>query len=86
LKENWAASMTLRTVLLSLQVLLAVPVPDDPQDAVVASMFKKNKEQYIQKAKEWTVQYAGENGTFVKSEMHGYISVYGVNCRIYVFV
>lgn len=31
-----AAAMTLRTVLLSLQALLAAAEPDDPQDAVVA--------------------------------------------------
>ncbi len=28
-----AAAMTIRTVLLSLQALLATPEPDDPQDA-----------------------------------------------------
>ena len=34
--------MTLRTVLLSLQALLAAPEPDDPQDAVVARQFQVN--------------------------------------------
>ena len=32
--------MTLRTVLLSLQALLAAPEPDDPQDAVVARQYQ----------------------------------------------
>ncbi|EGD77345.1 ubiquitin-conjugating enzyme E2-25kD [Salpingoeca rosetta] len=36
LKDQWAAAMTLRTVLLSLQALMAAAEPDDPQDAVVA--------------------------------------------------
>lgn len=31
LKDQWAAAMTLRTVLLSLQALLAAAEPDDPQ-------------------------------------------------------
>ena len=31
LKDQWAAAMTLRTVLLSIQALLATPEPDDPQ-------------------------------------------------------
>lgn len=31
--HNRAAAMTIRTVLLSLQALLATPEPDDPQDA-----------------------------------------------------
>lgn len=32
--------MTLRTVLLSLQALLAAAEPDDPQDAVVANQVR----------------------------------------------
>lgn len=36
-----AAAMTLRTVLLSLQALLAAAEPDDPQDAVVANQVGK---------------------------------------------
>lgn len=35
-----AAAMTLRTVLLSLQALLAAAEPDDPQDAVVANQVR----------------------------------------------
>lgn len=34
--------MTLRTVLLSLQALLAAAEPDDPQDAVVAQQVSKD--------------------------------------------
>jgi hypothetical protein len=41
LKDQWAAAMTLRTVLLSLQALLAAAEPDDPQDAVVANHPQK---------------------------------------------
>lgn len=36
-----AAAMTLRTVLLSLQALLAAAEPDDPQDAVVANQVRE---------------------------------------------
>lgn len=36
--------MTLRTVLLSLQALLAAAEPDDPQDAVVANQVRKVSE------------------------------------------
>lgn len=62
LKENWAAAMTLRTVLLSLQALLASAEPDDPQDAVVASQYKENHEMFCRTAKHWTNAYA--NGSF----------------------
>ncbi|XP_059130727.1 ubiquitin-conjugating enzyme E2 K [Peromyscus eremicus] len=41
LKDQWAAAMTLRTVLLSLQALLAAAEPDDPQDAVVANQVRR---------------------------------------------
>lgn len=62
LKDNWAAAMTLRTVLLSLQALLASPEPDDPQDAVVASQYKESFEMFCRTAKHWTNSYAnGEN-------------------------
>lgn len=43
--------MTLRTVLLSLQALLAAAEPDDPQDAVVANQYKDNYEMFCKTAK-----------------------------------
>uniref|UniRef100_A0A1L8DST0 E2 ubiquitin-conjugating enzyme n=1 Tax=Nyssomyia neivai TaxID=330878 RepID=A0A1L8DST0_9DIPT len=58
LKENWAAAMTLRTVLLSLQALLSAAEPDDPQDAVVASQYKDNYDMFVLTAKHWTTAYA----------------------------
>lgn len=66
LKDNWAAAMTLRTVLLSLQALLAAAEPDDPQDAVVATQYKDNHEMFILTAKHWTNVYAG--GPFVNAD------------------
>jgi len=36
LKDEWSPALTIRTALLSLQALLCVPEPNDPQDAVVA--------------------------------------------------
>jgi len=59
LKDNWAAAMTLRTVLLSLQALLAAAEPDDPQDAVVATQYKENYQMFVQTARHWTNVYAG---------------------------
>ncbi len=51
--------MTLRTVLLSLQALLAAAEPDDPQDAVVASQYKNNYSVFKRTARHWTNIYAG---------------------------
>ncbi|CAG5122090.1 unnamed protein product [Candidula unifasciata] len=59
LKDQWAAAMTLRTVLLSLQALLAAAEPDDPQDAVVAHQYKENFDIFERTARHWTTAYAG---------------------------
>ena len=45
LKDQWAAAMTLRTVLLSLQALLAAPEPDDPQVHVELESERVEKER-----------------------------------------
>uniref|UniRef100_A0A1B0A3K9 Uncharacterized protein n=1 Tax=Glossina pallidipes TaxID=7398 RepID=A0A1B0A3K9_GLOPL len=58
LKTNWTATMTLCSILLSLQALLAAAEPDDPQDAVVASQFK-DKNLFEITARHWTNVYAG---------------------------
>ncbi|KAL1774917.1 ubiquitin-conjugating enzyme E2 K isoform X1 [Sigmodon hispidus] len=59
LKDQWAAAMTLRMVLLSLQALLVATEPDDPQDAVVANQYKQNPEMFKQTAVLWAHVYAG---------------------------
>ncbi|BHF57620.1 ubiquitin-conjugating enzyme E2 K [Sparganum proliferum] len=58
LKDQWAAAMSLRTMLLSIQALLASPEPDDPQDAVVASQFKSNRAIFNLTARHWASVYA----------------------------
>lgn len=58
LKDQWAAAMTLRTVLLSLQALLAAAEPDDPQDAVVAQQYRDNFAIFKRTAQHWTTAYA----------------------------
>lgn len=59
LKDQWAAAMTLRTVLLSLQALMSAAEPDDPQDAVVAKQYKEHFDMFRLTAKQWTHIYAG---------------------------
>ena len=56
--------MTLRTVLLSLQALLASPEPDDPQDAVVARQCKEKPQVFYLTAQHWSNAYAGGNCFF----------------------
>ena len=50
--------MSLRTVLLSIQALLASPEPNDPFDSVVAGQFMNHHEVYIRTAKHWASVYA----------------------------
>jgi len=61
LKDQWAAAMTLRTVLLSIQALLAAPEPDDPQDAVVARQYQENNQIFKATAQHWAAAYAGSD-------------------------
>lgn len=62
LKDAWSPALTIKTALLSVQVLLTVPEPDDPQDAVVANMFKGNIAEYNATARAWTEMHAGGAG------------------------
>lgn len=59
LKDQWAAALTLRTVLLSLQALLSAAEPNDPQDAVVAKQYRENPHLFNLTARHWTNIYAG---------------------------
>jgi ubiquitin-conjugating enzyme (huntingtin interacting protein 2) len=58
LKNEWTPALTIRTALISLQALMCTPVPDDPQDAEVASQYKNNIKEYNKTAKLWTENYA----------------------------
>ena len=51
--------MTVRSVLISIQALLATPEPDDPLDAIVAGQYKQSYEMYWKTASHWNNIYAG---------------------------
>ncbi|EGT47553.1 CBN-UBC-21 protein [Caenorhabditis brenneri] len=59
LKDKWAASLTLRTVLLSIQAMLCAAEPSDPQDAVVAKQYLSNQAMFKTTATFWTAYFAG---------------------------
>jgi ubiquitin-conjugating enzyme (huntingtin interacting protein 2) len=58
LGKEWSPALTIKTTLLSLQLLLDEPVPDDPQDATVAAMYKNDRNKYDETAREWSDKYA----------------------------
>lgn len=58
LKDQWSPALTMKTAMLSLQALMCSPEPNDPQDAVVANMYKERYQEFLQTARNWTAQYA----------------------------
>jgi len=69
LRDQWAAALTLRTVLLSITALLAAPEPDDPQDAVVARQYKSDNALFLRVAKFWSCKYANAKQTDITADM-----------------
>ncbi|XRB05811.1 ubiquitin-conjugating enzyme [Pycnococcus provasolii] len=58
LKDQWSPALTIKTALLSIQALLSSPEPNDPQDAVVASQYLKDRPLFDSTARDWTATYA----------------------------
>lgn len=58
LKDQWAPSLSISKVLLSICSLLTDPNPNDPLDPEVARIYKENKLKYEVTARQWTEQYA----------------------------
>ena len=58
LKDQWSPALTISKVLLSISSLLTDPNPDDPLVPEIANIFKSNKSQHDQTAREWTQRYA----------------------------
>ena len=58
LKNEWTPALTIRTALISLQALMCEPVPNDPQDAVVAKKYMSDIKLFNQTAKHWVEEYA----------------------------
>eukprot|EP01059_Diplonema_ambulator_P032460 TRINITY_DN636_c0_g1_i1.p1 TRINITY_DN636_c0_g1~~TRINITY_DN636_c0_g1_i1.p1 ORF type:complete len:149 (+),score=51.39 TRINITY_DN636_c0_g1_i1:39-485(+) len=58
LKDQWSPALTISKVLLSICSLLTDPTPDDPLVPEIARLYKTNRGQFEQTAKEWTRKYA----------------------------
>ncbi|KAJ2938920.1 hypothetical protein O0L34_g17730 [Tuta absoluta] len=57
-KGAWLPTITLETLLVSLQTLLANPNPDDPLMMDVANEYKYDIETFVENAKRYTDKYA----------------------------
>lgn len=51
LKDQWSPALTMKTAMLSLQALMCSPEPNDPQDAVVATMYKERQAEFVSTAR-----------------------------------
>ena len=58
LRDNWAASLTLQKVLLSISLLLSSPNSLDPLVPSIAKMYETDPEQFAKIAKEYTITHA----------------------------
>lgn len=58
LKNRWSPALTISKILLSICSLLDDPNPNDPLCPDIAKLYKKDRELFKQKAKEWTATYA----------------------------
>lgn len=59
LKNRWAASFTLRTVLLSIQLLLSTAIANGALSYQIASQLRKSFELFNRTARHWANVYAG---------------------------
>ena len=60
LKNKWSPALQIKAVLLSIQALMSAPNVDDPLDEAVADHWKSDENGAINRAREWTQQYASD--------------------------
>ncbi|KAH8385325.1 hypothetical protein KR200_010678, partial [Drosophila serrata] len=58
LRREWSPALSVSKVLLSIISLLADPNPDDPLEASIATMYKRQRSQHDAMATSWTALYA----------------------------
>ena len=56
--EGWAASQNIKTVLISIRLLMSCPNPEDPFNSNLAELYRTNEKEYVRKIKKCCEQYA----------------------------
>jgi len=58
LRDQWKPTVSLSSVLITIQDKLNNPSPDDPFEPDIAALLKNDKAKFLATAKEWTKKYA----------------------------
>ena len=58
IKDKWSPALQISKVLLSIQLLMASPNPDDPLANDVAEHWKRDEADAMKHARQWTEMYA----------------------------
>jgi len=58
LRDQWKPSITVSSILATIQDKINNPSPDDPYEPDIAAELKNNKTKFLSVAKEWTKKYA----------------------------
>ncbi|KAM5300868.1 ubiquitin-conjugating enzyme E2 T isoform 1-T2 [Glossophaga mutica] len=70
-KGAWRPSLSIATVLASIQLLMAEPNPDDPLMADISAEFKYNKPVFLENARQWTEKHARQRPAAGEEEVPG---------------
>ena len=57
-QDQWSPALTISKVLLSICSLLTDPNPDDPLVPDIAHLYKKDRAQFNERARQWTQKFA----------------------------
>jgi ubiquitin-conjugating enzyme E2 N len=58
--DKWSPALMIRTLLLSIQLLMSAPNLDDPLDAAIAEAWKRDPLEAMETARQWTKMYASD--------------------------
>lgn len=58
IKDKWSPALLITKVLLSIQILMSIPNPDDPLANDVAEHWKRDEGDAMATARKWTQMYA----------------------------
>jgi len=68
LGSAWSPANSIKTLLISLQLLMECPEPDDPMDSKIAGIYKTDREEFNKNCKEHIKENGILNPHFVENE------------------